>query len=88
MFSKTELAISEDLLVLNLSIISWVFITCSLREFLSFNKALTVLKIFFGLHYDCNSSGIISLFAAILIMLANFTFTSDFTIKKFKLFIL
>ena len=44
-------------------------------------KELTALNKSFGLHFFWSSSGIISFPAAILIILANLTFTKDLTIK-------
>ena len=62
--SKTLLAISEDFSVLKFLIISCDFVICLFKASLSFKSLLTILYIFFGLHFDWSSSGIISSSAA------------------------
>ncbi len=74
-------SIDEEISVLNVFKIDWVFSTCSLILSGSSIKELTDLNKSFGLHLDWSNSGITSFPAAILIILAYLTFTKDLTIK-------
>ena len=66
-------SIDEEISVLNVFKIDWVFSTCSLILFGSSIKELTDLNKSFGLHLDWSNSGITSFPAAILIIFANLT---------------
>ena len=78
---KILLAVNADgVELLSLSRTSWVFFICAFILLGLLIKNLTDSKIFLALHFDWSSSGIISSFAAILIILANFTLTNVFTI--------